>query len=76
MQLCDSTLKFFATNAQAFVTDHEMALEELFGEKAENSRKYNECLSTMACRIATVFASLRVCPLSNSFKLCLCLFGS
>ena len=45
---------------QGFITDHERALEELFAEDAENSRKYNACLNTMATRIATVFASLRV----------------
>lgn len=45
---------------QGFITDHEMALEELFAENAENSQKYNICLNTMATRIATAFASLRV----------------
>ncbi|XP_020113316.1 SNARE-interacting protein KEULE-like isoform X2 [Ananas comosus] len=60
--LSEMNLEYFAIDSQAFVTDHEMALEELFGENAENSRKYNECLSTMACRIATVFASLREFP--------------
>lgn len=46
---------------QGFVTDHERALEELFGENAEGSHKYNACLNTMAIRISTVLASLRVC---------------
>lgn len=45
---------------QGFITDHEMAMEELFGENVESSRKYDACLNTMATRIATVFASLRV----------------
>jgi hypothetical protein len=45
---------------QGFVTDHERALEELFGENAELSQNYNACINTMATRIATVFASLRV----------------
>jgi hypothetical protein len=35
-------------------------LEELFGENAELSQNYNACINTMATRIATVFASLRV----------------
>lgn len=37
-----------------------MALEELFGETAQNSRKFNECLTTMATRVATAIASLKV----------------
>jgi len=37
-----------------------MALVELYGENAEKSRKYNACLSMMATRIATTFASLKV----------------
>jgi hypothetical protein len=45
---------------QGFVTDHERALEELFGENAEMSQNHNACINTMATRIATVFASLRV----------------
>lgn len=45
---------------QGFVTDHEKALEELFGENVEGSHNYNACLNTMASRIATAFASLRV----------------
>lgn len=35
-------------------------MEELFAENAENSRKIEAYLNTMAIRIATVFASLRV----------------
>lgn len=46
---------------QGFVTDHEMALEELFTEDSENSHKYNACLNTMASRIATVFAYASRC---------------
>lgn len=45
---------------QGFVTDNERALEELFGDE-EDSRKGDACLNVMATRIATVFASLRVC---------------
>ena len=37
-----------------------MALEELFGDE-ESTRKGDACLNEMATRIATVFASLRVC---------------
>lgn len=44
---------------QGFVTDNERALEELFCDD-ENTRKADACLSLMAARVATVFASLRV----------------
>lgn len=60
--------------SQAFHTDHEMALEELFGDSAGNSRKFDACLNVMATRIATVFASLKViawlsCVLLDPFTL-------
>ena len=44
---------------QGFVTDNERALEQLFGDE-EDTRKGDACLSVMATRIATVFASLKV----------------
>ncbi|PKA47665.1 Protein transport Sec1a [Apostasia shenzhenica] len=53
----DMNLEYFAIDSQGFVTDHEMALGELYGENVENSRNYSICLSTMAARIATAFAS-------------------
>ncbi|RVW41190.1 Protein transport Sec1a [Vitis vinifera] len=45
---------------QAFITDHERALEELLGENVENTRKFDNCLNTMATRISTIFASLKL----------------
>lgn len=45
---------------QGFLTDHDNALEELFAENGEGSVNYNSCINTMATRIATVFASMRV----------------
>ncbi|XP_039128794.1 SNARE-interacting protein KEULE-like isoform X1 [Dioscorea cayenensis subsp. rotundata] len=60
--LSEMNLEYFAIDSQGFITDHEMALEELFAENAENSQKYNICLNTMATRIATAFASLREFP--------------
>lgn len=51
---------------QGFITDHERALEELFGEYAETSQNCNACINTMATRISTVFASLRVISLALS----------
>ncbi|KAL3627228.1 hypothetical protein CASFOL_028591 [Castilleja foliolosa] len=52
-------LEYFSIDSQAFITDHERALEELFAENAEKSRKFDECLNVMGMRIATVCASLK-----------------
>ncbi|XP_077245139.1 SNARE-interacting protein KEULE-like isoform X1 [Tasmannia lanceolata] len=60
--LREMNLEFFAIDSQGFITDNERALEELYGEDVEISRKYDACLNTMATRIATVFASLRELP--------------
>lgn len=60
--LREMNLEYFPVDNQAFVTDHEMALEELFAENTENSRRFNNCLATMATRIGTVFASLKELP--------------
>ena len=47
-----------------FVTDHDMALDELYGGASQNARKFDTCMNTLAVRIATVFASLKVCSCS------------
>ncbi|CAA0842665.1 Protein transport Sec1a [Striga hermonthica] len=60
--LREMNLEYFPTDSQGFVTDHERALEELFAENAENSRRFDTCLNEMALRIATVFASLKEFP--------------
>ncbi|XP_019709523.1 SNARE-interacting protein KEULE isoform X2 [Elaeis guineensis] len=60
--LSEMNLEYFAIDSQGFVTDHEMALGDLFGENVEKSRKYNDCINIMATRIATAFASLREFP--------------
>lgn len=60
--LREINLEFFPVDSQAFVTDHDMALEELCGQSAENPRKFNACLNTMATRVASVFASLKELP--------------
>lgn len=46
-------------------------MEELFSENAEGSHKYNACLNTMATRISTVFASMRVCCIPYQSLHCL-----
>ncbi|XP_020573815.1 protein transport Sec1a-like isoform X2 [Phalaenopsis equestris] len=60
--LIEMNMEYFAIDSQGFVTDHEMALGDLYGESTENSRNYSLCLNTMATRIATVFASMRELP--------------
>ncbi|KAK1377082.1 SNARE-interacting protein KEULE-like [Heracleum sosnowskyi] len=60
--LREMNLEYFAMDSQGYITDHDRALEDLFGEGAETSRKADMCLSTMATRIATVFASLKEFP--------------
>ncbi|ERN13317.1 hypothetical protein AMTR_s00041p00086140 [Amborella trichopoda] len=61
--LREMNLEYFAIDGQGFTTDHERALEELYGENVESSRKYDACLNSMAVRLATVFASMRELPL-------------
>ncbi|KAI3449129.1 hypothetical protein Pfo_005794 [Paulownia fortunei] len=60
--LREMNLEYFAIDNQGFITDHERALEELFGDDTENSRRFDACLKVMASRIATVFASLKEFP--------------
>ncbi|GMH00587.1 hypothetical protein Nepgr_002426 [Nepenthes gracilis] len=60
--LREMNLEYFPVDSQAFITDHEMALEELYGDNVENSRKFDACLSIIATRIATVFASMKELP--------------
>ncbi|KAF3439985.1 hypothetical protein FNV43_RR18263 [Rhamnella rubrinervis] len=59
--LREMNMEYFPTDSQAFITEHERALEDLFGD-TENSRKFDACLNTMATRIGTVFASLKELP--------------
>ncbi|KAJ9555304.1 hypothetical protein OSB04_009918 [Centaurea solstitialis] len=54
-------LEFFALDSQCFITDHGRALEEFYGDEEVN-RKGDECLTAMANRIATVFASMLEFP--------------
>ncbi|KAH6812581.1 Sec1/munc18-like proteins superfamily [Perilla frutescens var. frutescens] len=60
--LREMNLEYFSIDNQGFITDHERALEELFSDEAEHSRRFDACLNEMATRIATVFASLKEFP--------------
>ncbi|KNA14722.1 hypothetical protein SOVF_105040 [Spinacia oleracea] len=59
--LSEMNLEYYAIDRQGFVTDNEMAMEELFGND-ENHRKADACLNIMAARAATTFASMREFP--------------
>nr|KAJ0196031.1 hypothetical protein LSAT_V11C700345870 [Lactuca sativa] len=58
--LSEMNLEYFPIENQVFVTDHERALEELYGDDADTTPEYDVCLREMAIRVATVFASLKV----------------
>ncbi|MCD7447191.1 Protein transport Sec1a, partial [Datura stramonium] len=60
--LGEMNFEYFPMDSQGFVTDHERALGELFGESAQNSRRAEASLNVMATRISTVFASLKEFP--------------
>ncbi|BFG21744.1 hypothetical protein CerSpe_080180 [Prunus speciosa] len=59
--LREMNLEYFPTDSQAFTTDQERAMEELYGNFG-NVRRFDACLNIMATRIATVFASLKELP--------------
>eukprot|EP00249_Psilotum_nudum_P019849 c27445_g1_i3 orf=1768-3075(-) len=60
--LREMNLEFLTIDSQAFSTDSERALEQLFGEHSEGTRDFDACISTIACRLSTVFASLKELP--------------
>ncbi|CAN6466572.1 unnamed protein product [Victoria cruziana] len=60
--LREMNLEYFTIDNQGYITDDEHALEVLYGENMEGSRKFDACLNTMASRVATVFASMREFP--------------
>ncbi|XP_071717995.1 protein transport Sec1a-like [Rutidosis leptorrhynchoides] len=60
--LREMNLEYFPIDNQAFVTDHDRALEDLYCDNAENTREYETILAQMATRIATIFASLKEFP--------------
>ncbi|KAH6558406.1 hypothetical protein KP509_1Z065700 [Ceratopteris richardii] len=60
--LREMNLEYLTIDSQAFSTDNTRALEQLFAEHSEGTRDYNACLSTIATRLGTVFASLKEFP--------------
>ncbi|BBG97416.1 secretory 1A [Prunus dulcis] len=59
--LREMNFEYFPADSQAFTTDQERTMEELFGNFV-NARRFDACLNIMATRIATVFASLKELP--------------
>ncbi|KAI3504333.1 hypothetical protein L1887_32917 [Cichorium endivia] len=60
--LREMNLEYFPLESQAFTTDHDRALVDLYSKTSEKSRQFDITLTTMAIRIATVFASLKEFP--------------
>ena len=62
MHLFDSqvNVELLTIDKRTFTTDEGNSLQTLFGENSEGSAQYRAELSTMAARLATVFASLKV----------------
>ena len=53
-------LELLTMDKRTFVTDHERALQSLFGENSDSSPQFRGDISSIAARLATVFASLKV----------------
>ncbi|KAJ0594982.1 putative sec1-like protein [Helianthus annuus] len=51
--LREMNLEYFPIESQAFTTDHDKALEDMYSQLAENSRQFEAALNTMSTRIAT-----------------------
>ncbi|KAL8263511.1 hypothetical protein R6Q59_021641 [Mikania micrantha] len=60
--LREMNLEYFPIESQAFITDNDRALEDMYSQLAENSRQFDASLNTMSIRIATVFASMKEFP--------------
>ncbi|KAK1430345.1 hypothetical protein QVD17_13016 [Tagetes erecta] len=60
--LREMNLEYFPIESQAFTTDTDKALEDMYSQLAENSRQFDACLNIMSTRIATVFASMKEFP--------------
>ncbi|XP_024398648.1 SNARE-interacting protein KEULE isoform X5 [Physcomitrium patens] len=60
--LREVNVEFLTIDTQGFTTDHDKALEHLFGDHGADSRDYELCVESMAIRLSTVFASLKEFP--------------
>ena len=53
-------LEFLVADKRTFLTDKEMALQTLFGEANDIQETFNAEIMSIADRVATAFASLKV----------------
>ena len=53
-------VELLTIDKRTFTTDEGNSLTTLFGESSEGSAQYRSEITTMATRLATVFASLKV----------------
>eukprot|EP00891_Asterochloris_glomerata_P007891 jgi/Astpho2/7891/gw1.00118.18.1_t len=60
--LKEVNLELLTMDKRTFVTDHERALQSLFGENSDSSPVFRADISSIAARLATVFASLKELP--------------
>lgn len=58
--LSQVNVELLTIDKRTFTTDEGNSLQTLFGENSEGSAQYRAEVSTMAARLATVFASLKV----------------
>ena len=58
-------VELLTIDKRTFTTDESHSLQTLFGENSEGSAMYRSEVSTIAARLATVFASLKVCVLQG-----------
>ena len=67
-------VELLTIDKRTFTTDEGLSLQTLFGENSEGSAQYRAEVSTIASRLATVFASLKVClyscHASNTARTC------
>ena len=57
-------VELLTIDKRTFITDEGHSLQTLFGENSEGSAQYRSEVTTVAARLATVFASLKVCAQS------------
>lgn len=60
--LKEVNVELLTIDKRTFTTDEGNSLQTLFGENSEGSAQYRAEVSTMAARLATVFASLKEFP--------------
>lgn len=74
--LVQVNLEFLVVDKRTFLTDKERALQTLFGEASEQGDVFSAEVATIADRLASAFASIKVGVLAESlWILPMCLGG-